>query len=41
MRDKIKSSTKKIRKKIVVWRLGRKEWHSKEWKKKKRGLRKE
>lgn len=34
MRDKIKSSTKKIRKKVVVWRLGRKEWQARNGKRK-------
>lgn len=30
MRDKVRSSIIKIKKKIVTWRLGRKNWHSKE-----------
>lgn len=36
LRNKVKSSIMKIKKKVVTWKLGRKEWHSREWKEKKR-----
>jgi len=35
MKNKVKKSIMKNKKKVIPWRLGRKEWHSKEWKKKK------
>jgi len=41
IKEKVKDSITKVRKKVIPWKLGRKEWHSKEWKKKKRELRKE
>lgn len=36
---KVKSSITKCKKKIGIWKLGKKEWHSKEWKREKRYLR--
>lgn len=36
-----KNSIMKVEKKIIPWKLGRREWHSKEWKKRKRGLKRE
>lgn len=27
---------KKVKKKIILWKIGRKKWHCKEWKKRKR-----
>lgn len=41
MKDKIKRSIRKINKKVVIWKLGRKVWHSKAWTEKKRELRRE
>lgn len=41
MRDKIKRSIRNINKKVVIWKLGRKIWHSKAWTEKKRELRRE
>ncbi|KMQ89058.1 hypothetical protein RF55_11351 [Lasius niger] len=40
LKEKIRSSTTKTRKEIMLWRLGKREWHSKEWKREKRYLRK-
>ncbi|XP_020298200.1 vicilin-like seed storage protein At2g18540 [Pseudomyrmex gracilis] len=39
MENKVKESIMRVKKKVTPWRLGRKEWHSKEWKEKKRELR--
>ncbi|XP_070162472.1 golgin subfamily A member 6-like protein 22 [Polyergus mexicanus] len=39
--NKVNNSILKIRKKIIPWKIGRREWHSKEWREKKRELRKE
>lgn len=36
---KVKSSITKCKKKIGIWKLGNREWHSKEWKREKRYLR--
>ncbi|TGZ50575.1 hypothetical protein DBV15_11466, partial [Temnothorax longispinosus] len=36
---KVKSAITKRKKKIIPWRLGRKEWYNKEWKERKRRLR--
>ena len=41
LRDKIKTSIKTETKKVRRWRIGDKIWHSKEWKERKRKLRKE
>lgn len=36
LENKVKESTIKIKKKIRPWKIGRKEWHMKEWREKKR-----
>lgn len=40
MREKIKNSLVRYKKKIIPWSLGKKSWYDKEWKKRKRELRK-
>jgi len=40
IREKLKGSIIKQRKKIMPWKLGRREWYDREWKMKKRELRK-
>lgn len=37
----MKDSIEEIEKKVIPWKLGRREWHNKEWKMKKRELKKE
>jgi len=37
--EKVKNATMKHRRKILRWKLGRREWYNKEWRDKKRGLR--
>ncbi|XP_011862183.1 PREDICTED: putative golgin subfamily A member 6-like protein 6, partial [Vollenhovia emeryi] len=39
MKEKVKSAITKRKKKIIPWRLGRREWYNKEWKERKRRLR--
>ena len=39
LKNKVKESIKKNKLKITPWRLGKREWHSKEWKRRKRELR--
>lgn len=39
--SKVKDSVMKEEKKIIPWKLGKKKWHNKECRKKKRELRKE
>ncbi|XP_024868404.1 golgin subfamily A member 6-like protein 2 [Temnothorax curvispinosus] len=39
MKEKVKSAITKQKKRIIPWRLGRKEWYNKEWKERKRRLR--
>lgn len=34
LEKKVKELIMKVKKKIRLWKTGRKEWHSKEWKKK-------
>lgn len=41
MEEKIKNSVEKVKKRITPCRIGRKKWHSKEWKEKKKELEKE
>ncbi|XP_011637362.1 trichohyalin-like [Pogonomyrmex barbatus] len=41
LEEKVKKSITKVKKKIALWKIGRRTWHSKEWNKKKRELRKE
>lgn len=41
LEEKVKEARKRERKKIKPWKMGRKEWHSKEWKEKKREVRRE
>jgi len=40
IKKKVEDSITRVKKKVLPWKLGRREWHSKEWKKKKRELRK-
>lgn len=40
IKEKMEKANTKINKKIVPWKIGRRVWHSKEWKRKKRYLRK-
>lgn len=40
-KEKVKNATMKIKRKIIPWKMGKKAWHSEEWKKIKRGLRRE
>ena len=35
LEEKVREARKRVKKKIKPWRMGRKEWHSKEWKRKK------
>lgn len=39
LKEKVKSSIPKVKKKIIPWKFGKREWHSKEWKREKRYLR--
>lgn len=41
MEEKVRDSIMKVEKRIIPWKLGKKEWHSRVWKIKKRELRKE
>ncbi|XP_067209997.1 uncharacterized protein [Linepithema humile] len=41
MEEKVRDFIMKMDKRIIPWKLGKKEWHSKEWKIKKRELKKE
>ncbi|XP_011646839.1 cilia- and flagella-associated protein 251-like [Pogonomyrmex barbatus] len=41
LEEKVKKSITKVKKKIALWKIERRTWHSKEWNKKKRELRKE
>lgn len=41
IKDKVKESLLKKEKKIIPWKIGRRRWHSTEWSKKKRELRRE
>lgn len=41
LEEKVRNSMMKIKRKIISWKLGRRGWHSKEWKKKKKDLRRE
>jgi len=41
IKKKVENSITKVKKKLIPWKLGRKEWHNKEWKEKKRELRRE
>lgn len=41
MRNKVKYSIMKIKMKVISRKLGKMEWHSKEWKEKKREMKKE
>lgn len=41
LEEKVRDSIMKVEKRIIPWKLGKKEWHSKVWKTKKRELRKE
>lgn len=40
LKKKVSSSVTEIKKKLTAWKVERKEWHSKEWKREKRYLRK-
>lgn len=39
LKEKVKCSIPKVKKKIIPWKLRKREWHSKEWKREKRYLR--
>lgn len=41
LEEKVKKSIKKVRQKIIPWKMGRTSWHNKKWKEKKRELRRE
>lgn len=40
IKEKVNNSITKIEKEITPWKIGRKEWHSKDWKREKKYLRK-
>ena len=40
IRDKVKKAIIKQKKRITPWKIGKREWYNKEWKEKKRKLRK-
>ncbi|XP_025074790.1 uncharacterized protein LOC112552838 [Pogonomyrmex barbatus] len=41
LKEKVKKSITKVKKKIALWKIARRTWHNKEWNKTKRELRKE